>query len=242
VCVSLHDVAPATWPACQQLLRAVEAVAPIPLTLLVVPNYRRRGDGDASFRRALSRRLDRGDELALHGYVHRDEGPPPRGPGDWLRRRWYTAGEGEFAALDRASTHERLEAGRRWFAQNDWPLAGFVAPGWLMNEPTWAWLRASGLRYATTLRALHRLDELRCLPAQSLVYSVRGAWRRGLSRAWNAHLDRHLRAEPLLRLSLHPADAAFPRVVAHWQGLIARALHDREPLTKAGFCVRWSGE
>jgi len=238
--VSLHDVAPATWPACQHLLRAVEAVAPVPLTLLVVPNYRRGGDGGASFRRALEQRLARGDELALHGYVHRDEAPAPVGWGEWLRRRWYTAGEGEFAALDEAAVRARLEAGRDWFARRDWPLAGFVAPAWLMNRPTWEWLRGSGLCYTTTLRAFHRLADGRELPAQSLVYSVRGRWRRQLSRTWNANLARRLRTAPLLRLSLHPADADHPSVLAHWQRLLADALHDREPMTKARFCRRWS--
>jgi predicted deacetylase len=37
LCVSIHDVAPATWTECRTLLEAVAAVADIPLTLLVVP-------------------------------------------------------------------------------------------------------------------------------------------------------------------------------------------------------------
>ena len=36
LCVSIHDVAPATWPDCQRVIAAVHAVAPIPLTLLVL--------------------------------------------------------------------------------------------------------------------------------------------------------------------------------------------------------------
>ena len=37
LCVSIHDVAPATWTDCLRLVQAVRAVADIPLTWLVVP-------------------------------------------------------------------------------------------------------------------------------------------------------------------------------------------------------------
>jgi len=236
VCVSLHDVAASTWPACERLLTAVEAVAPVPITLLVVPRYHGRGAGDAAFRRALDRRLARGDELALHGYFHWDDGPPPRHWREHLQRKWYTAGEGEFSALGYNTACERLAAGQRWFARHGWPLAGFVAPAWLMNQATWKALRASGLLYTTTLRAFHWLRDGHCLNSQSLVYSTRDAWRRNASRLWNDHLSRRLRQAPLLRLSLHPADAGHPRVVAHWQRLLAGALADaRKPMTKAEF-------
>ena len=39
LCVSIHDVAPATWTDCRRVIAAVHAVAPIPLTLLVVPTF-----------------------------------------------------------------------------------------------------------------------------------------------------------------------------------------------------------
>ncbi|MDB0554405.1 DUF2334 domain-containing protein, partial [Ralstonia solanacearum] len=40
---------------------------------------------------------------------------------------------------------------------------------------------------------------------------------------------------PLLRLGLHPADAAYPDVVRHWQDLLAACLETRVPVTKNGF-------
>lgn len=240
LCLSIHDVAPSTWPACARLLAAVESVATVPVTLLVVPHYHRRDDGGAAFRRTLEQRLARGDELALHGYFHLDDGPPPRHWRERLLRTGYTAGEGEFSAMGAQAVRERLEAGRAWFAQRDWPLSGFVAPAWLMNAPTWAYLRGSGLRYTTTLRAFHRLEDGARVRAQSLVYSVRGRWRRDLSRLWNTALLQRQRRAPLLRLSLHPADARYPEVVRHWQRLLARALTEgRVAMTKADFCRTW---
>lgn len=248
VCVSLHDVAPATWPACERLIRALHEVAPIPLTLLVVPHYHRRDSGDAGYRVTLDRRLALGDELALHGYFHLDEGPRPRPGRDWLRRRWYTAGEGEFAALDENTAWLRLEAGLRWFARRDWPVAGFIAPAWLLSPGSWRALAALPFRYTTSLRHFYLLDdtalaatnkERLALPSQSLVYSVRGGWRRRVSRHWNETLYRRLAAQPLLRLSLHPADAAYSEVIRHWQALLARALHDgREAMTKRDWAAQ----
>jgi hypothetical protein len=39
LCVSIHDVAPATWSDCLRLVQAMREVADIPLTWLVVPHY-----------------------------------------------------------------------------------------------------------------------------------------------------------------------------------------------------------
>lgn len=240
LCVSLHDVAPATWPACERLLAALRPLAPAKLTLLVVPAYHGGDDkphGD--FRRALDTRVTRGDELALHGFYHRDD-EPVCGWRERLARHWYTAGEGEFAALDAGAAQRRIEAGLAWFAQRDWPVRGFVAPAWLMSTGTWKALRRMPLDYTTTLRSLHRLSDGAALAAQSLVYSVRRPWRRQASRWWNAWLAGQLQHQPLLRLSLHPADAYHPAVMEHWRHLLEAALHDgRALLTKAEYVSAW---
>ena len=94
LCVSLHDVAPATWASCQRVLSAIREVAEIPLTLLVVPAYHGQCSAQHEFEQAITTQLLAGHELALHGYFHLD----PQVPSDvidWLRRRIYTAGEGE---------------------------------------------------------------------------------------------------------------------------------------------------
>ena len=82
LCVALHDVAPETWPQCAALLDLLDGLGVSPLTLLVVPDWHARGriDADAGFVRAIEHRRARGDEIALHGYFHRDDAPPPRTP------------------------------------------------------------------------------------------------------------------------------------------------------------------
>src|SRR3569623_1658441 len=101
LCVSLHDVAPATWPACRRLLAMLDGIGQLPVRLLVVHDNNNRGcvDNVAAFVRAIEARRARGDEVVLHGYHHLDERLTGSQPLDWLQRRVYTAGEGEFAAL-----------------------------------------------------------------------------------------------------------------------------------------------
>lgn len=244
LCVVLHDVAPATWAGCQRVLEAVHAVSPLPLTMLVVPRYHRTFFHPA-FERQMDKYLIQGSELALHGYTHMDE-MPVRNPAAWLQRRFYTAGEGEFAALSTEEAYWRLAAGRGWFNKHGWPLHGFVAPAWLLSAGSWRALRENGFRYTSTLRHLYMLPDHahaeQRLTAQSLVYSTRSAWRRAMSIRWNQLLDATQEDAPLLRLELHPQDADFPEVRRSWQRLLAKALVTRTPVTTTDFVEGWRAQ
>lgn len=227
-------MSPATWPACEHLLDALREVAPFPATLLVVPSYHRGTPAmaDPGFCARMSGRLAQGDELALHGFLHLDD-QPVNGIVDRIRRHVYTAGEGEFSSLSEELAMRRLGLGIRWFQSQGWPLHGFVAPAWLMSPGVWRALRALPFRYTTTLRRIYALPSCESMSAPSLVYSVRGAWRRVVSKQWVGTLARAQRKAPFLRFGLHPADAAYPAVVRHWQALYEQALVDRVPVTKA---------
>lgn len=237
VCVSLHDVAPATWPDCRRLLKALDAVAPVPVTLLIVPDYHRRGviNLDTAFCRDIEQRLARGDEIALHGYCHLDEGPRPRGVWQRLRRGVYTAGEGEFAALSVAEACARLEQGLGLLQGLGWPVAGFVPPAWLMSAGAWEAVQALPFSYTSTQSGVYRLPVRTFLPSQCLVYSVRSALRRRMFQRWNESLVKKLHDNNLLRLGLHPVEASCPEVVRGWQDFLAEALHDRMAMTKSAF-------
>ena len=239
LCVSLHDVAPATWASCQSVLAAVHEVADIPLTLLVVPAYHGACSAQPEFEHAISAQLAAGHELALHGYFHLD----PQVPSDivdWMRRRVYTAGEGEFCGLSEDEARERLALGARWFAANGLPLAGFVAPAWLLGTGAWKALRThDGLHYTSTLTKLVALPEEQAIHAPCLTYSVRSAWRRPTSIVWNTVLSRMTHSAQVLRLGLHPHDADSPSVRRSWQRLLESALTDRTAVTKAEFVCQW---
>lgn len=263
ICIALHDVAPATWPKCATLLRAVAQVAPdAPLTLLVVPRWH-ASDADAPpasarddrpWVDAILTREARGDELALHGYTHRDNAPTARwrplsrhpiratfdAAVDHVRRRVLTDREGEFSALDARAAAARIARARAWARDIGWHPQGFVAPAWALSRGTWQTLRASDFLYTTTVDALIRLDRGIRVAAPCVTASARTAPRRLASLAW-VNMAEHLFASaPLLRLGLHPNDADMPRLVRAWQALIERALCERDPLTKVQAIARYA--
>jgi predicted deacetylase len=215
----------------------VDAIGPIPLTLLVVPDFHHRGAAvsDKLFVRALDRRVASGDEIALHGYYHIDECSGPRTPGDWIRRRVLTQSEGEFAALPRSEAGRRLELGLEMMRRLNWPISGFVAPAWLLGKGARAALSQFDLLYTTTRSRIYRLPQWTATAAPALTYSARSAWRRAMSRAMVETQLRAYQRRPLLRIALHPVDARHDSVLEHWAALIANALYERVPLTKAAW-------
>ncbi len=237
LCIVLHDAAGSTRPACMRTLAAVREVAgDAPVTLLAVPQY--HGEAPApEFDAWLGERVRRGDELALHGLTHRDESAP-KGAVDTLRRRHYTRSEGEFWPLSPEEAGARMDVGIAWFARHRWPLAGFVAPAWLMGAGAWSAIAARPFEYTATLRQLVHLPQRQALASQSVVYSTSSGWRRLGSLAWNAAVARFERGNSVLRLELHPRDADFNAVRRSWQKILERALRDRTPATVAEFMRR----
>ncbi|ROL65520.1 DUF2334 domain-containing protein [Pseudomonas vranovensis] len=231
----LHDVAPETWPDYQPFVEAIDALGKIPMTWLVVPDFHKRNalEQAPGFRLMLDRRLQRGDEMALHGYFHADDSPPPRSPRDYFMRRIYTW-EGEFYSLDQAQARQRLEAGIDLFRRYDWPLAGFVAPAWLMSDGTRQALRQLPLRYTSDPQHIFQLPDFTPIAAPGLVWSARSRWRRGLSKVLCDVREARLRQAPVIRLGLHPVDMRHGFSRRYWLQTVQRLLcQGREPMTKS---------
>jgi uncharacterized protein len=205
------------------------------VTLLVVPAY----GGQCSamvpgFESAMTEQLAQGHELALHGYFHRDLGAAGSAL-DWLRRRVYTDGEGEFSALTEREAAERLLLGQRWFRANRWPLSGFVPPAWRLGPESWKAIRRSpDIEYVTTFTHIHALYTGESQQAPCLTLSARVPWRRLVSRAWADMAWRGCPA-PLVRLALHPRDADDPALLRTWQNRLAELLAEREAVRKVDF-------
>lgn len=235
LCVAIHDVAPATWPQCTRLLALLDQLGAPPLTLLIVPDYHDRGRIDRArhFISAIEQRVGRGDELALHGYDHRDRAPPPRTPAAWFRRRVLTAREGEFSALSADEARSRIERGLEIFARRRWPVAGFVPPAWLASAGTREALREFPLRYTSTHTRLIDLRDGRALAAPCLTASPRSGLRRAISKRWLGVAENLTAHAPLLRIGLHPADAEHDDLLECWRALLQRLLRTRTALTKS---------
>ncbi|TFW27407.1 DUF2334 domain-containing protein [Massilia horti] len=239
LCVSIHDVAPATWTECLLLERALRQVADIPLTWLVVPRFHESMDESIPMEEHLDAALARGDELALHGYTHLDP-EPPAGLASRFWRGVYTQREGEFSAVPEAEARRRIALGLDWFAARGWRPGGFVPPAWLLGEGAWAALRGFDFAYTTTFRRFHLLRDGALGPSlwsPSLVYTARNRAGRLFSpRAADAGALLLARA-PLVRLSLHPRDARYPALLRHAQRLLERLLATRAAVTKVD-CAR----
>jgi predicted deacetylase len=237
LCVSIHDVAPATWDECARLAQALRSVGDIALSWLVVPHYHQHGDGRGEDDRAMRAGLDaasaRGDELVLHGYTHLDTERPAASMRERFLRGVYTRSEGEFAALSAAEARRRIELGLAWFRARGWETPGFVAPAWLLGQGAWEALPEFGFSYTTTFTRFHLLQQGSSVFAPSLVYTARNRAGRAFSPLAGSLAAPLLARSPLMRLSLHPPDVRYPRLVAHAQRLVERLLASHTAVTKA---------
>ncbi len=232
--IEIHDVAPATWPRCAALLERLERIGAPCTTLLVVPWYHRgiAIDRAPAFIDAISQRIARGDEVALHGFVHVDEASAPRTLRGFFERCVLTRGEGEFAAVDEDDARDRVAQAIAIWRRTGWPVAGFVPPAWLLStQARQALASGAPFEYVALRGGLWRLADRRWLPTDVAWYSPTSALRRSMSRAAIALAIARASRARLLRVALHPQDADVRSVLDHWQRVIARAIAERTPVT-----------
>ncbi len=177
----------------------------------------------------------------MHGYFHRRA----RGTAESARTRWltqvYTADEGEFFDLSESAAAQLLARAQADFSRLALPAppVGFIAPAWLLGTAAGRAVRAAGFRYTTRLGSVEEFlpnDGLRVTRSQSLVWSCRNRWRRQVSLLWNAALARRLRANPLLRVGLHPPDFRHAAIWQQVRALIREGLRNgRKAATYAEF-------
>ena len=238
--VSLHDVSPRTRGECAEILAKLAALGVAKCSLLVIPDHHGRGHfrADAECAAWLRAQAAAGHELVMHGYHHERERRPGETVATKLTTRFYTANEAEFYDIGHDAAKALVERAREDFRQLGIEPAGFIAPAWLLSAEAVLALWELGCAYTTTLGGVVDLKGGRVFHSQSLVWSVRSAWRRQLSRAWNALLARRLAANPLLRISIHPVDLRHPQIWRQIRDIIARTLADREPLTYHAWLTR----
>jgi predicted deacetylase len=240
--VSIHDVSPLTWNLVLDIVGDLVGAGVERTALLVVPNHHSKAPirEDPAFCE-WARRAAREHEVVVHGYFHKR---PARLGGWWQTfiTEHYTAGEGEFYDLSEGEAALLLERARREFDAVGLAFRGFVAPAWLLGREAEQAVRKAGFDYTTRLRQFKDLVTNRETVSQSLVWSVRSAWRRVVSLGWNALLARQLLRAPLLRIGLHPVDWQHARIRGQALQLIRAALAGRDAITYEGWLARLRSE
>lgn len=221
--VSFHDLAPHSRAAAHRLVADCAAAGIDRITLLAVPHWhdRLRIDDDPELVADLHAWVAGGHEICLHGWRHLGDRARLQSAAARFWGRFYTAGEGEFQCLDEAEAGRRVAAGLTLLrGQLGLPILGFTPPAWLINEPGLSALRAAGLAYNTRWAGLDLLASGSWLPAPTLVYSVRSAWRRLASLGWVRLWAWRHRNAPILRLAIHPVDYDHPSIAASFHRLL----------------------
>ena len=95
-----------------------------------------------------------------------------------------------------------------------------------------------GVQYTTRLTHIRDLHSGRTHESQSLVWSVRSAWRRQVSLLWNAALNRSLTDNVLLRVAIHPVDIEHPKIWRQIRLCVAQGLITRLPFTYERWIAR----
>jgi predicted deacetylase len=231
--VSIHDVSPRTWAASEAMLADLAEWGVRNVSLLVIPDHHHQGHflNDTDFCSWLAASAAVGHEAVVHGYYHVRARKADGGLWNRLVTESYTAGEGEFFDLGEAEAFERVTRGREEFRSVGLEPAGFIAPAWLLGEEASRAVARAGFQYTTRIGRVEDLVRGEAHASQSLVYSVRAAWRRAVSLGWNSLLLRALGERPLVRIGLHPPDWKFPAIREHARKCIARALASREAIT-----------
>ena len=224
--VSLHDVHPGSLSAVEKQRSMLSEWGVRCASVLLVPEFH-HGPGLATAPSLISwatTAQQQGDELVLHGYYH-DRLGRKDSISQWFWTRLYTNREAEYLDLPPEEARDRLSQGRRMLGDLGWKIHGFIAPAWLMSPIVPPILRELGFDYTNTIQGILALgSEIRHLPGRSLCWSVRAAWRRQASLAWNAWLGARLRQASLVRVSLHPRDFEFVTVRQQIEWQIKSAL------------------
>lgn len=226
--VSIHDVSPRFEGEVDRLLEVLRPHVGERLAMLVVPNH--WGDSPivpgSPFAGRLRGWAERGIEMFLHGFFHRDTAEHERSS-DRLRAKFLTAGEGEFLGLGREQAVERIAAGRSLIADvigRD--VDGFVAPAWLYGQGALDALETCGLPLAEDHWHVWSPAERRQLARGPVITWASRTRARLVSSLAAAVALRHAPAQ-VLRLGVHPPDCRHRVLVRSIEATLAAAARTR---------------
>ena len=225
---SIHDVSPRFESEVDRLLDVLRPHVEDRLAMLVVPN--RWGDAPirpgSPFASRLRAWSDRGIEIFLHGYFHRDDSRHARA-GDRLRARIMTAREGEFLGLSRNDAAARIAEGRALLEDViGRRLNGFVAPAWLYSDGARQALADCAMPIAEDhLSVWSPISGEKLAGGPVITWASRTPTRLASSLAAAAAL-RHAPLK-VLRVGVHPPDSRHPILLRSIEKTMRVASHGR---------------
>jgi predicted deacetylase len=231
--ISLHDATPFHRERMAKAEAVFRRLGISKITYLLVPEYHGGypSAGDAGFAAFCRQPRPFGIDWHLHGYHHL-ESPADIAAGsggDGWKRRFMTAGEGEFLALDAATQRKKLDAGRLAFRDClGTDPEGFVAPAWLFNASLRPLLKEMGFRYTEDHRRMYRVDTGASLESPVITWATRTFLRKYGSLVVGPTLGRLWSKVPVLRIAMHPFDFDHAVTVANIESVLRRALAERE--------------
>lgn len=229
--VSLHDVTPVHAARLDRAEAVLRSLGIAEVTYLLVPRFHDvPSDENATFIRWCRAPRPFRVHWMLHGYLHRESAADTAStPGTWWKRRLLTGGEGEFLALQGDALHERLTQGRDVFRRClDADPDGFVPPAWLAHPALRPALRDLGFAYTEDHHRLYQLQQSRARRAPVITWATRTLPRRVGSLVVCPTLRRMWRAQPVLRVALHPHDFDYPATVSNLTRLLRALVRERD--------------
>ncbi|TDW67532.1 hypothetical protein EDF57_102418 [Novosphingobium sp. PhB55] len=215
--VSIHDVAPCFESEVDRLADLIDArLGPARYAMLVVPDHWGRAPlaQAPAFQARLRGWAERGVEMFVHGWFHRDGSRHQGAAG--FKARHMTAGEGEFLGLSHADALQRMADGKALIEDViGRPAAGFIAPAWLYGPGAMQALAECGFPLAEdhfrVWRPGHEDKPLAKGPV--VTWASRSTMRTASSLAFAALARPALQPLKTLRLAVHPGDVTKPSIV-----------------------------
>jgi predicted deacetylase len=233
--ISLHDVTPFHFDRLRKAETLFQELGLRKVTYLFIPNYHGRFPSAEHPEFVAWCRGPRPFEIEwqLHGDHHLEasscaDSDAMRWTDQW-RRRFLTAGEGEFLPLDAETQRIKLISGRATFRQClGYEPAGFVAPAWLFNSRLVPILEEIGFQSTEDRHHIFALQEGRSLRSPVITWATRTTLLKYGSIAAAPVLGHLWKTVEVLRVAIHPFDMDHHQTVSSIRRLLDRVAQDRQ--------------
>ncbi|WP_020400591.1 DUF2334 domain-containing protein [Kordiimonas gwangyangensis] len=208
---SIHDVTPRHFDRLLEIDSFLQRTSiGHDYAMLVVPNFWGEWplEKHPEFCEWLRQKSDRGVEMILHGFFHKDD-CQHHNHIDRLKAQRLTAGEGEFLGLSASEAVDRVQAGQRCLeGVLGYKASGFIAPAWLYGEAALNVLHEQGFKFAEDHWRIWSPATGKELLKNSPVisYASRSVPRITSSLIWSKLATKLLAPMDVIRMALHPHD------------------------------------